>query len=48
MFDVNVMKQGLTIMGFGLAGVFVTLILFYFIIVIFNKTIKDKNNIEDK
>lgn len=46
MFDINIMKQGLTIMGFGLAGVFLTLIIFYFMILIFNKTLKDKNNSE--
>jgi hypothetical protein len=42
MFNTAIMNQGLFVMGFGLAGVFITLIIFYIMIVIFNKTLKDK------
>ena len=45
--DLTVFNQGLLIMGLGMAGVFMTLIIFYLMIFIFNRTMKDKPVRED-
>jgi hypothetical protein len=43
----SAMQQGLLVMGLGMGGVFVTLVIFYGMILVFNRLLKDKPDRDD-